>query len=224
MKTKKCLGKCGLEKELLEFGKHSISKDGLKSCCKECRKEEYQLNKEKIEKTAKKWYQDNKEKALETRKNYRDENKQKIAKNKKKWYIKNYKKISEQKKEYYIKNREKIKKRTKQYTNNKLKNDIKYKILHNLRRRINHVLNKNNKSLSTMMLIGCEIDYLMYHIQNRFTKGMSWDNYGLWHIDHRRPCASFDLSKPSEQRKCFHFSNLQPLWAEDNFKKGSKIL
>ena len=50
----------------------------------------------------------------------------------------------------------------------------------------------------------------------------SWDNYGAWHIDHRRPCASFDLSDLNEQRKCFHFSNLQPLWAIDNIHKGNK--
>ena len=62
----------------------------------------------------------------------------------------------------------------------------------------------------------------MYHIQNKFTEGMLWDNYGLWHIDHIRPCSKFDLSKPKEQRKCFHYSNLQPLWAIDNIRKGSR--
>ena len=51
---------------------------------------------------------------------------------------------------------------------------------------------------------------------------MSWDNYGLWHIDHRVPCVKFDLSKPIEQQKCFNFKNLQPLWAIDNLKKGAK--
>ena len=73
-----------------------------------------------------------------------------------------------------------------------------------------------------MFLIGCEVDYLMFHIQNQFTKGMTWNNYGLWHIDHKRPCASFDLSKPIEQQKCFHFKNLQPLWAIGNLRKGNK--
>ena len=51
---------------------------------------------------------------------------------------------------------------------------------------------------------------------------MSWDNYGDWHIDHIRPCCSFDLSKIEEQEKCFHYSNLQPLWAEENMTKGGK--
>ena len=77
-----------------------------------------------------------------------------------------------------------------------------------------------------MFLIGCEIDYLMFHIQEQFTKGMNWDNYGLhgWHIDHKIPCAKFDLSKESEQLKCFNYTNLQPLWAIDNLKKWKNNL
>ena len=51
---------------------------------------------------------------------------------------------------------------------------------------------------------------------------MNWDNYGQWHIDHIRPCASFNLLDPIEQKICFHYTNLQPLWAEDNLKKSNK--
>lgn len=50
---------------------------------------------------------------------------------------------------------------------------------------------------------------------------MTWQNYGQWHVDHIRPCASFDLSKPEEQRACFHYANLQPLWGEENLRKTS---
>ena len=111
-----------------------------------------------------------------------------------------------------------------EYKTKKYKTDIRFKILQNLRGRINSVLHGNNKSLSTMFLVGCEIDYLMYHIQSKFTKGMSWDNHGIggWEMDHIKPCSKFDLSKKSEQLKCFHYTNLQPLWAEDNLKKGNK--
>ena len=75
-----------------------------------------------------------------------------------------------------------------------------------------------------MFLIGCEIDYLIYYIQCKFTDDMSWDNYGsFWHVDHIHPCSSFDLSKEDEQRKCFHYKNLQPLWAVDNLRKSDRL-
>ena len=83
-------------------------------------------------------------------------------------------------------------------------------------------ISKGQKSLPTMFLIGCEIDYLIYHLQSQFTDGMTWANYGDWHIDHIKPCAKFDLSKTSEQLKCFNYTNLQPLWAEDNLRKYDK--
>ena len=53
---------------------------------------------------------------------------------------------------------------------------------------------------------------------------MSWNNYGKWHVDHIRPCIDFDLSKPEEQQKCFHYTNLQPLWAEENMRKHYKFV
>lgn len=54
-------------------------------------------------------------------------------------------------------------------------------------------------------------------------EGMSWENYGEWHIDHIVPCSSFDLTDPKQQEDCFNFKNLQPLWGWENSKKGSKI-
>jgi len=73
-------------------------------------------------------------------------------------------------------------------------------------------------------MLGCTIEELKVHIQRLFAEGMSWDNYGQWHIDHIVPCSVFDLSDPVEQQQCFHYTNLQPLWAEDNMTKSDKIL
>jgi hypothetical protein len=71
-------------------------------------------------------------------------------------------------------------------------------------------------------LLGCTPDELMNYLEDRFVGGMTWENYGLkgWHIDHIRPCSSFDLTKEDQQRECFHFTNLQPLWAKDNLRKS----
>jgi len=82
------------------------------------------------------------------------------------------------------------------------------------------------KAARTMELVGCDFDYLKAHLISLFTPGMSWDAVmsGAIHIDHVRPCASFDLSVEAEQRACFHWSNLQPLWAADNLKKGARLL
>ena len=64
----------------------------------------------------------------------------------------------------------------------------------------------------------------MDHLEKQFQPGMSWDNHGYdgWHVDHIRPCASFDLTDEEQVRKCFHYTNLQPLWAKDNLRKGSE--
>ena len=77
-----------------------------------------------------------------------------------------------------------------------------------------------------MNLLGCSPDFFKRHLESKFTEGMSWENYGTkgWHIDHIKPCASFDLTIESEQIECFHFSNLQPLWWYDNIEKSDKIV
>lgn len=104
----------------------------------------------------------------------------------------------------------------------KRKTNLNYRLAWYLRARVNSALKGNPKVATTMNLIGCTIEQFKQHLEAQFQPGMSWNNYGKWHIDHIRPCASFDLSIPEEQRKCFNFINLQPLWAKDNLSKGTK--
>lgn len=73
-------------------------------------------------------------------------------------------------------------------------------------------------------MLGCELPYLKNYLQLKFTNGMTWENYGKWHVDHIKPCAAFDLSKQKEQKECFHYTNLQPLWAQDNLKKRAQYV
>lgn len=127
-------------------------------------------------------------------------------------------------KRYYNNYEENIIKRKMKYKQRK-ENDKNYYITLMLRSRLRDALNCKHirKTKSALDLIGCTIDELRMYLQQQFTDEMSWDNYGFkgWHIDHIKPCARFDLSKEEEQKKCFHYTNLQPLWWYDNFSKGA---
>jgi len=87
------------------------------------------------------------------------------------------------------------------------------------------VLEEQKKSASTKGLLGCPIDFLRGYLSVFFKPGMTWENYGkLWHVDHKRPCASFDLTEPVQQKQCFNWMNLQPLFAKENLEKGAKYV
>lgn len=199
MKKKVC-SKCKLTKSISDFHKNKNSSNGLVSSCKHCVKK-YQLK--------------NRTRILEQRKQYRLNNRDKIIE----WRENNKERSKKVNKKWAIKNRDKLRKNQK----NRLKTDIQFKISRNLRKRIWSAINNYTKSNTTLYLLGCSIKDLKIHLEKQFTKGMTWKNYGKWHIDHIKPCASFDMSKEIEQKKCFHYTNLQPLWAKDNYLKGSKI-
>lgn len=101
---------------------------------------------------------------------------------------------------------------------------INCSIVNNLRGRIREILKKENikKSNQTFNLVGCSLEQLKHRLEKQFAEGMSWENYGEWHIDHIKPLSLFNLIKEEEQRKAFHYTNLQPLWARDNLSKGNK--
>ncbi len=110
-----------------------------------------------------------------------------------------------------------------EYITNRRKLDVRFRIKGTLSNRVRNALRGTNKSVDTLSLIGCDINFLMYRIQIKFKKGMNWDNRTKWHIDHIIPSSKFNLTKPREQRKCFHYTNLQPLWAKDNISKGNNL-
>ena len=112
------------------------------------------------------------------------------------------------------------------YHNYRNKHDTAFKMMNVLRARVREAIKNRGgiKSFKTMELISCSVSKCMKHLEKQFTKGMSWKNHGKWHIDHIKPCASFDLRKVSEQKKCFNYKNLRPEWAFYNLSKGSKII
>jgi len=126
-------------------------------------------------------------------------------------------------KERRERNRKKDNEMSRIYQKRKRAYDPKFKLLTNIRTRINQAIKKNYKMGHAIDLMGCTVEFLKKYLESKFTDGMSWENYGQWHIDHIYPCSSFDLDMPDQQKKCFHFSNLQFLWAIDNLKKHAKI-
>ena len=125
-----------------------------------------------------------------------------------------------------LKNPEKYKERTKYYNKKKHSTPLG-KIKHSLNTRIRDMLKLQGgvKEEKTYDLIGCSPEQLREHIEKQFTEGMTWDNYGYygWHLDHIIPCVSFNLLLEDERRKCFRYTNLQPLWMKDNIKKGDRL-
>ena len=106
----------------------------------------------------------------------------------------------------------------------KWKHDPAWKIKHNLRVRLAKYIN-GNKSCTMARLVGCSFNALIRHLEAGMRRGMNWKNYGTkWEVDHIVPCSLFDLSKPQEQAKCFHYSNLRPCLKSENRSKGAKIV
>lgn len=153
----------------------------------------------------------------------------------KKYYIINSEKLKKRRVDRYYEDTEKEQKRIKTYYQknkeeiiNKLKikkrENVTLRMLSNLRSRIVQFVKSKNihKDNKTLDLVGCSTDFLREHLEKQFTDGMSWDNYGSWHIDHIIPLSSANNSE--EMNKLCHYSNLQPLWAYDNLRKGNKII
>ena len=115
----------------------------------------------------------------------------------------------------------------------KISKRIDLRVLRNLRGRIAAAISRKKyervfvkKCANTKSLIGCSINRLLAHIESKWLPGMTWENHGQmgWHIDHILPCDMFDMTDEAQQRACFHYTNLQPLWWLDNIRKGAKII
>lgn len=189
---RKICAKCNIEKEINNFRKDKTKKDGYYSSCKNCKLVWRQKNKIQVNLSAKRLRDFNKEKNPE---------------------------------EYYIKNRE----RGKKYEQNskekrKLRQlTIGYRLKNSLRSRIRNFLKSKNikKTNKTFTIVGCSPEFLKDYLEKQFIYGMSWDNYGKWHIDHIIPLSS--AKNEEDSYKLCHYTNLQPLWAKDNLIKSNLI-
>jgi len=217
-----CVNVNGPTLPLSEFNKAKNGKYGVRSICRECQNcdgaEYSSTNKERLRQKAKHYRLNNKEKT----KKYRESIKHKAT---------------EYRIEYYKLNKEELKKYNSEYReHNKDKRNNREKIrrstdpVYNLSCILRATTIKNikrgsgKKAYSTEKLLGCTIEECRNHLESLFQEGMTWENHGThgWHIDHIRPCASFDLTDPEQQKQCFNYNNLQPLWAIDNIRKSNK--
>ena len=169
---------------------------------------EYLLkNKEQIKEYGKEYYLKNREKRIKYQREYRSTHQ---------------KAHRESNRKYYFKNKERLSKNNTRNAKERRKTNPSLRILDNLRSRMLHALKGKNKSASTIKLLGCTPDELRKHIESQFKPWMTWENHGLWDIDHIKACAKFDFVDPEQQRECFHWSNLQPLEHIANIKKGAR--
>jgi hypothetical protein len=184
-------------------------------------------------------------------KEYREENAEEIAEKQRIYYIEHIDELKQGSLEYRIANAEyiresgayhreqnrkngiypwrsedaKIKRNI--YRKQKLEEDFNFKFSCSTRMKIYNRIKTGGgkKDVKTEVLLGCTIDFFKAYLESSWIEGMSWDNYGQygWHIDHILPCSSFNLRDVEQQKKCFHYTNQQPLWMLDNLRKGRKI-
>lgn len=199
-------------------------------------KEYYQAHKEKIKERVKKYSQKNKDKIVIYIKEYREKNKTRLKNKSRKWRKENKEEIRKKAGKYYKEHSGEIKKRTKKYahehrgtinehTRNRKLIDARFKLDCLIRGRFRIAIKNNAKSGSAVRDLGCTIPELKFFLEGKFQDGMTWENWSRygWHIDHIIPLAAFDLTDREQLLKAVHHTNLQPLWAVDNLKKGHKI-
>lgn len=195
----KICSKCKIEKDFNEFNKHPKGKNGLYPSCKSCC----------IISTLE-WKEKNKDKYDEYRKKYYNLNKEQYC-----LYLKNYN----------LNNKEILNKKRVQYRNNRRKNDSIFKFGGNIRSLIGSSFKRGNnnfkKNSKTESILGCTIKEFRLYIEKQFVEGMSFDNHGKWHLDHIIPIAS--ATTEEEIIKLNHYTNFQPLWAEENIRKGNRL-
>lgn len=219
-------GKCKTFKPLDVFGK-SKRWDGLRSTCKECLKKHNSEHKEEKTEYNKQYWQKTMDVQKAKNKEWREANPEKVKEGMKKWLEENSEHKKEYDKRYKEEHRDKYNEVHRIWMKNnyhKLKEEggeqwALKKMKSNISRRIREILGQN-KSETCMDYVGCSLEDFRSHIQSTFSEGMSWRNYGSeWHIDHKVPIAAWDHSIPEEVEACWHYRNLQALWAPDNIRK-----
>ena len=156
------------------------------------------------------------------------ETKKRKSENHKKWSEQNKEYLSKYLKEYREKNIDKIRKTKRDYQQHLRDTNPTYKLISYFRTAIYQVLKESNveKNKHYFDVLKYTPEQLINHLEVQFTEGMTWDNYGEWHVDHIRPISSFNISEMGDSNfmECWCLDNLQPMWGEENIRKSNKIL
>lgn len=204
-------------------------------------REYYLKNKERFRVWARAYRIKNKEKMQDYRIQYEKENKEQIAARKREYFQKNKEQKSAYRKEYRAKNRKKVndtqrayrsanksrlRERDRKYAVDRYHTNIQARLGNLVRARIKDALGDKRKVGSAVRDLGCTVNELKFYLDGKLKDGMTWENYGYhgWHIDHIMPLAYFDLSDREQFLRAVHYTNLQPMWAKDNLRKGKKLL
>lgn len=203
--------------------RRKLSKRELKRRKREQDRRYRQANKAKLAAGKRKWYTDNRELCLKRAAKWRKKHKRKYRKYLREYYKENKADRLAYVKEWVACNRDRRRRNASRWARKKSKDPI-HRLMQAVRSRTRRAIIDGGglKCDSSMALLGCSASFLRKYIARLWLPGMSWDNVGEWHIDHKIPCAAFNLRIHAEQKKCFHYSNLQPLWAFDNLSKGAK--
>lgn len=184
-------------------------------------------------------YLRNREKTLAKMALYREANRELLAAKARLYYKENTEARKAAQREYVARNREAVAARDRKYVAANIEavrerrrvymaerraRDPIFKLQMNLRCRLNMAFRGKAKTGSAVQLLGCSGEHARAHIERQFAPGMSWENWGAWHIDHRRPLSAFDLHDPVQLAAACHYTNLQPLWAAANISKGASII
>ena len=161
-------------------------------------------------------------------KKWRDSNKDYLSNKHKTWSEKNREHLNTYHKEWREKNIDKHRENKRNYEKTRKANDPLYKLISNFRTAIYQVLKENNvdKNGHYFEVLKYTPEELINHLKKQFTDGMTWDNYGQWHVDHVMPISVHDIQEigDNEFMRCWSLSNLQPMWGDENIRKSNKIL
>lgn len=180
---------------------------------------------EKAKADAARWAAENPERVKANGARRRAEKGPELNQKTKEWYANNREKHAVARRKWHVKNRGRVNANLRR----KMAEDINFRLGVRLRVRLGMALRSQasqSRILSAVNDLGCSLDEFREYIAAQFQPGMSWDNWGIdtWHLDHKRPLASFDLTDPEQLRIAIHFSNYQPLWAKDNLRKGARTV